>query len=76
MPDKITKLCTRLVAEDDPREFRPVAVQLQRAIRERLESVRESAIPVVLVDKIINWQGFFTERHQGERHVSRAPRHG
>ena len=56
MPDKITKLCSRLVAEDDPGEIRPVAAQLQFAIHERVERVREDAFTVALVDQIVGWE--------------------
>ena len=56
MPDKITKLCTRLVAEDDPGEIRPVAAQLQSAIHERVERVREDAFTVAMVDQIVGWE--------------------
>lgn len=75
MQDKISKLCTRLVIEDDPSEFRPVAEQLQCAIHERVERVRENAVIVALVDHIIDWQLLAKTGHKGERHVSRAPRH-
>ena len=56
MPDKITKLCTRLVAEDDPGEIRPVAAQLQSAIHDRVERVREDAFTIALVDQIVGWE--------------------
>jgi hypothetical protein len=64
--DKITKLCRRLVAEDDPHELRPVAFQLQCAIRERLERVRENAVVVALVDQMIDWQPFVGKRGREE----------
>jgi hypothetical protein len=60
--DKITKLCTRLVAEDDPNELRPVAAQLQSAIRERVERVRENALTVALVDQIVGWEVLAAEQ--------------
>ena len=56
MQDKIMKLCTRLVAEDDPGEIRPVAARLQSAIHERVERVRENAFTVALVDQIVGWE--------------------
>lgn len=62
MPDKITKLCTKLVAEDDPGEIRPVAAQLQSAIHERVERVREGAFTVALVDQIVGWEVLGTEQ--------------
>jgi hypothetical protein len=60
--DKITKLCIRLVAEDDPSELRPVAAQLQSAIRERVERVRENALTVALVDQIVGWEVLAAEQ--------------
>ena len=48
MQDKITQLCSRFLAEDDPDEFQPVAIQLQSAIRERVERVRRNALEVAL----------------------------
>ena len=62
MHDKITKLCTKLVAEDDPGEIRPVATQLQYAIHERVERVREDAFTVALVDQIVGWEVLVTEQ--------------
>jgi hypothetical protein len=62
VPDKITKLCTRLVAEDDPGEIRPVAAQLQSAIHERVECVREDAFTVALVDQIVGWEVLAAEQ--------------
>lgn len=62
MPDKITRLCTRLVAEDDPGEIRPVAAQLQSAIHDRVERVREDAFTVALVDQIVGWEVLVTEQ--------------
>ena len=56
MQDKITKLCTRLVAEDDPKEIQPVAAQLQSAIHEWVERVRENALEFALVDQIVGWE--------------------
>ena len=56
MQDRITKLCTRLVAEDDPGELRPVAARLQSAIHERVERVRENAVTVAVVDQIVGWE--------------------
>jgi len=46
--DKITQLGSRFLAEDDPDEFQPVAMQLQSAIRERVERVRRNALEVAL----------------------------
>ena len=66
MQDKITKLCTRLVAEDDPCEIRPVAARLQSAIHERVERVREDAFTVALVDQIVGWEVLVSEQSISE----------
>ena len=66
MQDKIMNLCTRLVAEDDPGEIRPVAARLQSAIRERVERVRESAFTVALVDQIVGWEVLTREQGVSE----------
>lgn len=55
-PDQITKLCTRLVSAQDPAELHPVATQLQRAIHERVDRVRENAVELAIVDRIIDSQ--------------------
>jgi hypothetical protein len=64
--DKIMNLCTRLVAEDDPGEIRPVAARLQSAIHERVERVRESAFTVALVDQIVGWEVLTREQGVSE----------
>jgi len=51
--DQITKLCSRLLAEEDPAEVRPVAARLQSAIHERVERVRENAVEFALVDHLV-----------------------
>lgn len=61
MHDRITKLCIRLVTEDDPGEIRPVAAQLQSAIHERVERVRENAFTFALVDQIVGWEALAGE---------------
>jgi len=54
MRDQITELCNRLVRTDDPGELRPVAAELQSAIRERVDRVRENAFEVALVSQIVD----------------------
>jgi hypothetical protein len=64
--DKITKLCSRLVAEDDPKEFRPVAAQLQSEIHERVERVRENALEFALVDQLVGWEVLASQQDTNE----------
>lgn len=54
MRDQITRLCNRLMKTQNANEVRPVSAQLQRAIRERVEKVRENAVEVVLLDRIVD----------------------
>lgn len=51
------QLCTKLVRAKDPDEVHPVATQLQRAIHERVERVRENAVEVAVVDRLVDLQG-------------------
>ena len=66
MQDKITKLCIRLVAEEDPREIQPAAAQLQSAIHERVERVRENALEFALVDQIVGWEVLASQQDTNE----------
>lgn len=54
MLDPITALCDRLVTTEDPKELRPVAAELQSAIRERVARVRENALEVALVTQMVD----------------------
>ena len=60
MQDKITQLCSRFLAEDDPDEFQPVAIQLQSAICERVERVRRNALAVAL-EQTVGRQAMISE---------------
>ena len=53
MQDHITALCNRLMKTDDPKQLRPVATELQSAIRERFDRVRENALGVAVVTQIV-----------------------
>ena len=53
MQDHITALCNRLMKTDDPKQLRPVAAELQSAIRERFDRVRENALGVAVVTQIV-----------------------
>lgn len=68
MQDKITQLCSRFVAEDDPDEFQPVAIQLQSAIRERVERLGRSALEVAL-EHVVGRQAMISE--QGPKESAR-----
>ena len=54
MSDKITKLCVRLLKAEHPDELQPVASELKQAIRERFDAVRESALEVALLDRLVS----------------------
>lgn len=43
MQDRITRLCTKLIGTERPDEIHPVARELQRAIHDHVDRVRESA---------------------------------
>lgn len=53
MPDEITKLCFRLIRAEDPDELRPAATELKEAIRQRFETVRENALEIALLDRLV-----------------------
>jgi hypothetical protein len=53
MRDQITRLCSKLVRARDTEQIRPMAEQLQDAIRERLDHIRDNAIGVAIVDRIV-----------------------
>ena len=54
MQDQITRLCRRLVCSEDPAELRPVARQLRNAIAERMDRIRENAIDVAIIDRVVD----------------------
>ncbi len=54
MQDQITELCVRLLRAKEAEEARPVARQLQCAIRERLDRVRDNAVAVAIIDRIVD----------------------
>lgn len=53
MQDEITRLCFRLIGAEDPNELSPTAIELKQAIRERFDAVRESALEIALLDKLV-----------------------
>ena len=54
MQDAITKLCRKLVWAEDPEIISPVSERLQKAIHERVERVRETAMEIVMIDRMVN----------------------
>lgn len=54
MQDQITTLCAKLVRAQEFEDVRPAAEQLQDAIRERMDRIRENAIEVAIVDRIVD----------------------
>ncbi len=71
MQDKITKLCNELVEAEDPEDLYPVSEQLQEAIHARFERVRESAMGVVLIDRVVNLDAVISAQGQGNKNSSR-----
>jgi len=54
MHDLITELCTKLLQAEETAELQPVAAQLRNAIRRRLESVRNHAIRIAVIDHMVD----------------------
>lgn len=54
MPDRITSLCARPLAAEEPDEICPVADDLRSAIHEHIDKVRETACEILLLDRIVN----------------------
>ena len=54
MQDQITRLCRRLLSSEDPAELRLVARQLQNAIRERIDQIREDAIGIAIIHRVVD----------------------
>jgi hypothetical protein len=54
MRDQITELCTRLLRAEEPAEVQPVEEQLQDAIRERVERVRNDAIRIAMIERMVD----------------------
>jgi hypothetical protein len=67
MQDQITKLCRKLMETERPDELQPVSAQLRRAIHERVDHVREGALEVALLDRIVS-------SHSGPPHRRREPK--
>lgn len=53
MRDKITRLCGQLLETEQQDVLQPVAAELQQAIRDRIERVRQNFVDIALMDRII-----------------------
>ena len=65
MRDKITNLCGRLLETEEADAVQPIAAELQQAIHDRIETVRHDFLDVVLIDWIVEVEGF-SETHKDE----------
>ena len=59
MKDKITRLCGKLLETEDLNAVQPVAAELQRAIHDRIEMVRQDFVDIVLIDSLMELDGIF-----------------
>lgn len=64
MRDKITRLCGQLLETEQQEVLQPVAAELQQAIRDRIEMVRQDFVDIALIDRIMELEC-----------ISEAPRH-
>ncbi len=71
MQDKITRLCNELVEAENFEDLYPVSEQLQEAIHARFERVRENAMGVVLIDRVVDLDAVISDRAQENKNSSR-----
>lgn len=71
MRDHITKLCEDLIGAEDPKEVFPAAEQLQEAIHDRVERVRQDAVGVVMIDRVIGLEGLIESQMRDFSDTSR-----
>lgn len=57
MQDKITKLCNELVRAQETKDIYPVSRKLRAAIHDALERVREDALEIVMIDRVVDHDG-------------------
>jgi hypothetical protein len=57
MSDRITNLCRRLLWAERPDQFYPAAEQLQKAISERMDQIRDDAIGLAILDRLVDPDG-------------------
>ena len=65
MHDHISKLCDDLVAAETPQEVYPASDQLRAAIHHRVEQMRQDAMGVVMIDRVLGLDGLI-ESHLSE----------
>ena len=54
MPDRIPRLCARLLETEELEEIRPVADDLRSAIHEHIDQVGETARGILLLERVVN----------------------
>jgi hypothetical protein len=64
MQDKITKLCNKLVRARQIEDVYPVSEQLQAAIHDVLERVREDAMGVLMIDRVVDHNGLLEAQRE------------
>ena len=62
--DKITELCNALVRARKLEDVYPASEQLQAAIHDVSERVREDAIARVTIDRVVHHNGLLAEQGQ------------
>ena len=65
MQDKITRLCNELVRARKFEDVYPASELLQAAIHD-LERVREDAIDLVMIDRVVDHAGLLATQGQGQ----------
>ena len=71
MRDHITKLCDDLISAEDSQELYPASEQLQEAIHQRVERVRQDAVGLVMIDRVTGLDGLIELQPQGLTEHSR-----
>ncbi len=64
MHDKITKLCNQLVRARKLEDVYPASEQLQAAIHDVLEKVREDAMDMVMIDRLVDHDGLIAGQRE------------
>ena len=71
MQDLITALCRKLLATREPDQIRPTAEQLQHAISARLDRVREEAVALAIVDRMVDTDSLICQEAKESMHETR-----
>lgn len=66
MQDKITRLCNELVGARKLEDVYPASELLQAAIHDVLERVREDAIDLVMIDRVVDHDGLLMTQGHGQ----------